>query len=138
MLYKFDLVDNTAEVTKNICSMKDEGTVDQSKVTRWFKKFHEGCKNFDDQARSDRLKTMDSKMMLQPIEAHPASNTQRVSGEHSISYSDVIDYLRNLSKSIQSCKIMPHVLLKYCKTFDTQEIVFHLQLELLEDQIISV
>ena len=44
MLYKFKLSHNTAEATKNICYAKDEGTVDHSTVTKWFKKFYSGCK----------------------------------------------------------------------------------------------
>ena len=38
---------------KNICLPKGEGTFDLTRVNRWFKKFHWGCKNLDDLARSD-------------------------------------------------------------------------------------
>ena len=55
-----ELLRITAERNKNTCYEKDEGSVDHSTVTRWFKKFHSGCKNLDDQARSDRPKIMDS------------------------------------------------------------------------------
>ena len=47
MLYEFKLGHNTAKATKNICFMKGEGTVDQSKVIKWFKKFcHKGSESF--------------------------------------------------------------------------------------------
>ena len=52
-------------------TVKDEGTVDHSTVTRWFKKFYLGCKNYDDQGRSGRIKTMDSEALPQAIEANP-------------------------------------------------------------------
>ena len=39
MLYYFEVGQNAAETTKNICWAKGEDTVDHSRVTRWFKKF---------------------------------------------------------------------------------------------------
>ena len=68
MLYKFELGHNIVEATKKICCAKGEGAVDHSKVARWFKKFYLGCKNFDDQAKSSKPKTVDSEAMLQVIE----------------------------------------------------------------------
>ena len=50
MLDEFELGDKDVEVTKYICCMKGEGAVDHSKVTKWLKKFHSGCKNLDDQS----------------------------------------------------------------------------------------
>ena len=41
-LYKFKLGHNAAESSKNICCVKDEGTIDYSTVTRWLKKFCSG------------------------------------------------------------------------------------------------
>ena len=43
---------------------------------------------------------------------------QRVSGELGISQSTMVCYLHDLSKSIQSCCIEPHVT-KFCKTSDS-------------------
>ena len=48
MVHKFEMGHNITKATKNICWMKDEGTVDHSMITRWLK-FYLGCKNFDDQ-----------------------------------------------------------------------------------------
>ena len=63
------------KVTKIICCVKSEGTVDHSTVTRLFKKFCSGCKNLDNQVRSDKPKTMDIEAVLKAIEANPASST---------------------------------------------------------------
>ena len=57
MLYKFKQGHNAMEATKNISCAKGEGIVDHWTVTRWFKKFYSGCKNFADQARSNRPRT---------------------------------------------------------------------------------
>ena len=40
-----------------ICYVNGKGTVDLSTVIRWFKKFHSGCKNNNDQTRSGKPKT---------------------------------------------------------------------------------
>ena len=100
--YQFELGHNTTQPTKNIYCMKGEGAVDHSTVTRWFKKFCSSCKN-DDQEKAGRPKTIDSKAMLQAIEANLLSSTGRVSGKLSISQSSVVYHFHNLNKSIQSC-----------------------------------
>ena len=64
MLYKFELSCNATEVTKDICCVKDDGTVDHSTETRWFKKSSSACNNLDDQARSGMSKTIDSEVMV--------------------------------------------------------------------------
>ena len=81
---------NATEVTKNICYTKDEDTVDH----RWFK----NCKTLDDQTRSGRRKAMDSKAVLQAMKINPASSTQRVSGELSISQTSVVHCLHGIYK----------------------------------------
>ena len=86
MLYEYELGHNTAELTKNICCVKDEGTVDHGTITRWFKKFYSGYKY---QTRSCKPKSMDSKAMYQLLGENLVSNTWRVSGDLGISLSSV-------------------------------------------------
>ena len=47
MLYEFKLGYKTAEETKNVYCATGKGTVDQTTVFKWFKKFRSGCKNLD-------------------------------------------------------------------------------------------
>ena len=61
MLYNSEQGHNAVEADKNICCVKSEGAVDHSIVTRWLKKCHSTCKTPNNQARSDRPKTMNSK-----------------------------------------------------------------------------
>ena len=75
MPYKLKLGHNATETAKNICCAKGEGTGDYSKVTRWLKKFHLGCKDFNVRVRSSKPKPMDSDAMLQAIEANLTRNT---------------------------------------------------------------
>ena len=58
MLYELNEGHDTTETTKNICCAKDEGAVDPSRVTGWFKKFCLGFKNLNDQAKTGRPKTV--------------------------------------------------------------------------------
>ena len=76
LLYEFELGHYSEEGRKIICYGKDESAVDQSKVSRWLKKYCPACKNFPHQARSSRPKSVESKTMFQDIEANPASCNQ--------------------------------------------------------------
>ena len=96
MLNKFELKHSAMEATKKVC-VQNEGSVDCSKVTRRLKKFCLGYKDLNDQLRSSRLKTVDSK-----AETNLASSTLSISGELGILQSSMIHYLHNLNKSIVS------------------------------------
>ena len=48
------------------------------------------------------------RFVLEAAEVIPVSNTQGVSGEFGISQFNVVHHLQNLSKSIRSCRIIPH------------------------------
>ena len=117
--YGIELGHNTAaEETKNICRTKGEGALDHNPVTRQFKKFRSSCKNPNNQARSCWPKSVDYEAMHQADVIDPASSTWRVSGELGIPQPSVVHYFRDLSKSTRSCRIVPHVQPKYCKSFD--------------------
>ena len=60
------------------------------KEHRWFQKTCLGCKDFYNQVRLGRPKTMDSDAVLQAIEANLASISWKLSGKFSISKSNVI------------------------------------------------
>ena len=118
MFYKFKLGYNATEVAKNFGCAKDEGAVNHSIVTRWFKKFCSCYKNLNIQASSGcptRPKNVNSEAMVKAIEA---GSSQRVSDQLSISQSSVVCHLHHLSKSIQNCHNYV-TLPKYCKTFDS-------------------
>ena len=102
MIFKLELGHNAVEAAKNICCVKGEGTVDHITVTSWLKKFHSGCKNFDDQAKLEA--------MLQAIKVNLGSSTWKVSGELGILLSSVVHHFYNFDKSIQSCWIVPHII----------------------------
>ena len=73
------------------------------------KDIYSGCKNLNDQARSSRFNSMDFEAILLTIAANPTSNTRRVSGKLNGSQCYVIRHLDDLNKSIQRCRIVPHV-----------------------------
>ena len=64
IFYVFELNRNAMEADKNICDTKGDGAVDHTTGTRRFKKFCSDYKNFDNQARSSRPKTVDSNAIL--------------------------------------------------------------------------
>ena len=98
-----------AQATKNISGAIDKSTVDHSTVTRWFKKFHVGCKKLYNQARSGWPKTVDSETMFQAKEANPESSTRRESGELTLGYihpavQDVCHFVSKVSLTIPENK----------------------------------
>ena len=99
--------------------VKGEGPVDQYAVTRWFMEFHLGCKNLDDQAKSGRPETINSKAVFQATEANPVSSIQWVSGKLSISLSASPSWprqkhlkLTNITKILQKFHNVNIILLK--------------------------
>ena len=67
----------------------------------------QNCKNLDDLARSGRPKSVSSLAVHQNRKANLVSSTERVSGEHGILQLSVVCCLRELSKSIRCCGIVP-------------------------------
>ena len=102
-LYEFEQSYNAAETTKSICCAKDEGAVDLSTVTSWFKKFHSGCKKLAVNTTSRKLNTMVA------IDANPAGSTWKVLGERSILQPYGVRHFHVLGKNIWSCRIMSQV-----------------------------
>ena len=74
-LYVFETGHNNVKATKTIYWAKRDNAVDQSAVTRWLNKVHSSCKNFDNQTRSGRLKTLGFKNVLQAVVANSASQS---------------------------------------------------------------
>ena len=98
-----ELIHDIMEATKNICCTKIGDTIQH--FIRWFKNFCSGCKNFDDQTRLSRSKTVYSEAVSQVIQINLRSSTQRVSGEVDISQSRMILHLHDFGKSIRSCTL---------------------------------
>ena len=108
MLYEFKLDHNALEATRKNC-VKSEDAVDHGTVTRWVKKFCSSRKNLNEQARSDRPKTIESDAVFHAIQANLVSSTRRVSGVFGISKSNMVHHPNNIGKNIRSCQIIPHV-----------------------------
>ena len=101
MLHEIELSHIVVEAAINIYCRKGEGVV--GTVTRWFKKFCSGSKNFDDQAKSSSPKT---EAVLQAIEENPV---RKVSANTNITKSSVVCHFHNHGKSIKHYSIVVHV-----------------------------
>ena len=102
------------ETNKNI-GARGEGIVDHSTVIRYFKKFHSSSKNFVNQAKSNRPKTMDS--VTKP-ETNWMSNTWKYKAS-SASLSSVLFLTLSTSGKASKAAELYLMLPKYCKTFDS-------------------
>ena len=115
--FEFELGHNAVEATKNICCVEDEGAIDHSTISRWPKKFHSDYKNFNDQAKSGRFKTMGSVVRLQVREVNLASSIWRVSDELGMSQASIAHHFHNLDNSVWSSQIVPYfikILQNFC------------------------
>ena len=74
-----------AKITENIYCVKGICAVDPNIVIRWLKRFCLGCKNLDNQARSGRPKTVNSKTVLKALGSNLVGSIRRESGEFGIS-----------------------------------------------------
>ena len=69
---KTQLISSTVtRLFKKFVASKGEGTVDQSTVIRWLKKFRSDCKNLDDQERSGRPEIAASEAVFIAIGTNP-------------------------------------------------------------------
>ena len=92
MLYEFELDINVGQATKNICCVKGEDIVDDSRVKKnGWRNFALAAKNLNDEAWLSWPKTMDSNAVPQAIEAKPVCNTWKVSGDIGISQCEHCD-----------------------------------------------
>ena len=73
------------KISKHFFVLKVKARLDHSTITRGFEYFCSGCENLFNQARSNRLKTKGSKVVLLATGVNSLSSCRRVSGELSIS-----------------------------------------------------
>ena len=124
MLYNFGMGHEITEKKNENIVQKEKNTVDHNEVTKWFKKFLLDYKNLDNQVRSDRPKTINSKAICQVLEANLVSSTWSESGELDISKFIVVCHIHKLSKI---CCIVPHtakILLNFWLTLVQKLIAF--------------
>ena len=83
MIHLLEVGHNIGEATKIVSFMKGKGSVHYNTVTRWFKTFCSGRKNFENQARSGRFPSMHSEAVLQDIHRVALREYQRIPASHS-------------------------------------------------------
>ena len=136
MLYEFEMSHNDLEATKNICCTKGEGSVDHSTVlvyvplklcSKSSREYQASSAShspvwfiiFTTSAKIRQVAVRDIRrarhlifvwFVIFTTSTNQANCSQRVSGELSVSQSNVVCLLHNLGKSIWSCRIVPHII----------------------------
>ena len=100
-LYEFELDNNATETTLKFCYTKCDGAVEHSRISKWLKTLHSCNKNHEDQARLERLKSVNP-------DPNPVICTLRKSVKIDIAQCSMV-HIYYLSKSNRSCQIVPHV-----------------------------
>ncbi|OPJ90575.1 hypothetical protein AV530_007025 [Patagioenas fasciata monilis] len=109
-LFEFKRGCKAVETTLNINNTFGPGTASKRTAQWWFKKFHKGDKNLEDEERSGRLSEVDNHQLRAIIEANPLATTQEVAEELNVDHSRVIWHLKLIGKVKKLNKWVPHKL----------------------------
>lgn len=67
---------STRAAVKEICDTEGEGTVSQSKVSRWYRRFNSGDLTLDDQPRSGRPLTIDTEALVAALKVESSASSR--------------------------------------------------------------
>ncbi|XP_035223177.1 histone-lysine N-methyltransferase SETMAR-like [Stegodyphus dumicola] len=81
LLYEFDKKSTAAAACRNVYQVYGEDAVDESTCRRWFRKFREGDRSFQDLARSARPSHVREDDIDQANKEQPKPNRARISGD---------------------------------------------------------
>ncbi len=65
---------------KEICDAEGQGTVSQSKVSRWYRRFEFDDFSLEDQPRSGRTPKLDNEDLLAALEDEPSASSRDLRG----------------------------------------------------------
>ena len=96
LLYEFDKKSTAATACRNVCQVYGEDAIDESTCRRWFRKFREGDRSCQDQARSGRPSHVGEDDIDQAVRNNPNPNIQELAETFSVQQTMVEGQLVNL------------------------------------------
>ena len=101
---------STRDATGEINDAEGKGTVSQSTVSRWFKRFDSGDMNLEDQTRSGRPSVLNEEKLRAALEDEPSSSTRDLAEELEVSQRTVVNYLHKFDFVHKKPRQDPHEL----------------------------
>lgn len=101
---------NAKEAATKICDIEGKDIVSIRTAQKWFKKFNEGHTNLEDESRSGRPRTVDTKAILEAVENNPSTSSRVLSHELDIPQTSIVRHLHEIGKVSRSCREVPHQL----------------------------
>ena len=100
---------STRCAVKEICDTEGEGTVSQSKASRWYRRFGSGDFTLEDQPRSGRPSTLDSKDVVAALEAEPSSSSRDLATALGVSsHQTILNRLNQMEFVHKRPRLDPH------------------------------
>lgn len=110
IFYEFRRDNSTRQATDNINAALGEGTVSQSTVSRWFRRFASGDTSLEDQERSGRPVKMEDDALLGELQAHPDATTRELAQALGCTHTTIENRLHALGYRRVLARWTPHQL----------------------------
>lgn len=110
MFYEFKLGRNSAQTARNINQVWGEGSISESTVQRWFKKFREGDFSLEDKEGRGRSSSLDDDALRALVEENPKTTVRELAGKLEVSKSTIDDHLKAIGKVKKLDSWVPHAL----------------------------
>jgi histone-lysine N-methyltransferase SETMAR len=108
--YEFKLGRTAAQTERNINKVWDQGSVNESTVQRWFKKFRNGEFDLGDKKGRGRPSEIDDDKLRALVEADPRTTVRELADELGASETAVSEHLERMKKSKKLDKWVPREL----------------------------
>jgi len=110
IFYEFYRGSSTRQATKNINITLGEGTVSQSTVSRWYRRFASGDRSLEDKERSGRPVELEKDDLLRELQEHPDATTRELGQALGCSHRTVESRLHELGYRRVLARWIPHEL----------------------------
>uniref|UniRef100_A0A0N5CCE7 HTH_48 domain-containing protein n=1 Tax=Strongyloides papillosus TaxID=174720 RepID=A0A0N5CCE7_STREA len=117
MLYEFKRRTYVAKTTQDINKTFGEDLVSHATVKRWFKKFREGSEDLENEERGRPDTVLDNDELRKAVEANPRVTIRELAGELNVSKTTVSNHLKEIGKTKELDKWVPHELNYYQKLY---------------------
>lgn len=110
--YEFKLGTNAAETARKINEVWGQGSVNQSTVRRWYKKFSDGCVTLEDAERIGRPSKLDDKDLKDLVKRNTRVTIRELARKLDVSIGSVSSHMVKIGKTKKLDMWVPHELTK--------------------------
>uniref|UniRef100_A0A914CD66 Mos1 transposase HTH domain-containing protein n=1 Tax=Acrobeloides nanus TaxID=290746 RepID=A0A914CD66_9BILA len=98
MLYHFEKGWKAADSFRDLNGLFGEGTIDESQVRRWFRRFKSGNTSLEDEEGRGRRSDFDDQALLAAVEEDESLTTRMLAEQFDVDHSTIVRRLKKLGK----------------------------------------